>query len=315
LHSYPSQALQDYLRPLLDFAIAVLHSKQGEWSQFPIYLKATAGMRTLDTPNRARVINAVRNIFLNQTYSPFYFIPEQARVISGEEEAIYGWTAVNFALGTLLEASEGSGTVVNPKLTYGALDLGGASTQISFYEANEDIMSNLFKLQIGQGKHWNVYAHSFLYFGINEAWNRFGARLVLGGAKNEYKSSVYNPCLPGGSSVEFSSSIHFDKQGVESWQTNDNVVDMSTSYTATLRNDNAFGDFEKCSELVRTLLAKDQNSWCNFAHHGDCSVSHVYQPRLPLQQDNFGEFFAFTNFYRVWVRVYNLLMDYRFLEG
>jgi hypothetical protein len=130
--------------------------------------------------------------------------------------------------------------------------------------------------------------------------------LVLSGAKNEYKSSVYNPCLPGGSSVEFTSAIHFDKQGVESWETLDYNVDLSKSYTATLKNDNSVGDFEKCSEIVKNLLAKDQNSWCNFAHHGDCSVSHVYQPRLPLQQDNFGEFFAFTNFYKVWVSSFNL---------
>jgi len=294
-------ALQEYLRPMVEFAQAALHTKSEEWSQFPIYLKATAGMRTLDPPNRARVINAVRDIFSNNTYCPFYFVNEQARVISGEEEAIYGWTAVNFALGTLLEESQGSGTVINPKMTYGALDMGGASTQISFYQSNEDIMSNLFKMQIGQGKHWNIYAHSFLYFGVNEAWNRMGARLTLGGGKNEYKSSVFNPCLPGGSSVQFTSSIHFNKDGVESWLTATNYEDPSKSYTSTLKNDNKSGDFDKCSVVVADLLDKKDNNWCLFAHHGDCSFSHVYQPRLPSQQSNFGEFLGFSNFYHVWV--------------
>jgi hypothetical protein len=43
-------------------------------------------------------------------------------------------------LKVLLPASEGTGTVIDPTLTYGALDLGGASTQIAFFEPNEDIM-------------------------------------------------------------------------------------------------------------------------------------------------------------------------------
>lgn len=34
-------------------------------------------------------------------------------------------------------------------------------------------MANLFKLQIGPQKHWNVYAHSFLYFGVVSAYNPY----------------------------------------------------------------------------------------------------------------------------------------------
>lgn len=81
-------------------------------------------------------------------------------------------------MGNLVENSLGSGAVTNPpNKTYGALDLGGASTQISFYEPNEDVIANLFKLQLGGAKHWNVYAHSFLYFGVNLARERLGARI------------------------------------------------------------------------------------------------------------------------------------------
>eukprot|EP00979_Chaetoceros_neogracilis_P016255 scaffold7486_cov113-Chaetoceros_neogracile.AAC.1 len=83
------------------------------------------------------------------------FHKSYARVISGEEEAIYGWAGANFVLGSLLKSSEGAGVVIDPDLTYGTLEIGGASSQIAFYQSDEDIMSNLFKLQIGQGKHWN----------------------------------------------------------------------------------------------------------------------------------------------------------------
>ena len=127
----------------------------------------------------------------------------------------------------------GSGTVVSPHLTHGAIEMGGASTQISFYQHNEDIMSNLFKLQIGQGKHWNDYAHSFLYYGINEAWNRMGALLATNGGMSPVKSSVYNPCLTGGSKVDFQSNIYFTKDGMETWFGGGLV--SNTSYVCTYR--------------------------------------------------------------------------------
>jgi Golgi nucleoside diphosphatase len=140
--------LEEYLKPLIKFAKTILHEKEDEFKNFPIYLRATAGMRILESEERAKVINAVRKLFKNETYCPFYFEDEQARVLSGEEEAIYDWAGVNFLMGNLVEESKGSGTVLNPKKTYGALDLGGGSTQIAFYEPNEDIMADIFKVRL-----------------------------------------------------------------------------------------------------------------------------------------------------------------------
>lgn len=142
------QQLADYLEPLINFAKTILHEKESDFKRFPIFLRATAGMRILESSDRARIINGVRKLFSNETYCPFYFEDEQARVLSGEEEAIYDWAGVNFLMGELVEDSKGSGTVLNPKKSYGALDLGGGSTQIAFYEPNEDIMANLFKVRL-----------------------------------------------------------------------------------------------------------------------------------------------------------------------
>lgn len=160
------QELINYLGPLLNFARTVLDGKQSDWYRYPIYLKATGGLRTLPTPDRIRLINAVRDLFQNKTFNPFEFSDvERARVISGEEEAMYGWAAVNFAIGTLVKDSEGKGEVLNPHRTWGMLEMGGASTQIAWFQNNGDIMADLMKLQIGGARHWNIYAHSFLYFG------------------------------------------------------------------------------------------------------------------------------------------------------
>ena len=85
----------------------ILQAKKDQFNTFPIYLKATAGMRVLDDKDRARVMNAIRNLFYDDDYCPFMFTFDQARVLSGEEEAIYGWTGVNFVLGSLIKYSEG----------------------------------------------------------------------------------------------------------------------------------------------------------------------------------------------------------------
>ena len=297
------KAVAEYLQPLIDFAKAILDEKRRSFPQFRIYLRATAGMRILEAEDRARIMGVVRKLFADDTYCPFYFEPEQARTLSGEEEAIYDWLGVNFlsSNGDMLAESEGSGTVTSPRQTYGALDLGGASTQISFYEQNEDIMANIFKLQIGQGKHWNVYTHSYLFYGINEATNRFEARLAHGkSASDRLVEGVYNPCLPGGSSRTIRTNIHEDENGMETWDYDPNSALQNGFYQAILKNEEKASNYERCNSLVRELLHMEQNAWCNFDHKGDCSFAGVYQPKLPAQSEQFGEFLAFSNYVRVW---------------
>lgn len=294
-------AVADYLEPLLDFAKTVLHAKEDSFGEFPIFLRATAGMRILNPTDRGRVIHAVRELFSNKTYCPFAFVEEQARVLSGEEEAVFDWAGVNFLMGDLVEESQGAGTVENPRLTIGALDLGGGSTQIGFYEPSEDIMSGLFKLQIGQAKHWNIYTHSFLYYGMNEATDRFQARLVAGKSSEErVVKGIHNPCLPGGTKMEIRTSIHVNENGVETREYNHSYVSGNGFFQAVLKNENERGDPDACLALTKDLLHLEENDWCNFAHAGDCSFAGVYQPELPTQHAHVGEFLAFSNYYHVW---------------
>ena len=305
-------AISNYLQPLLSFAKSVLHSKEESFGQYPIFLKATAGLRIVPNVQRQRVIATVRKLFANNTYCPFWDEAERVRVISGEEEAVYDWAGVNLLLGNLMSSSEGVGEAYGGAIrTYGALDMGGASTQISYYQPDGDVMSGLFKLQIGQGKHWNVYAHSHLMYGMNMAEARRKARLVRNAtAKERLQDGVYDPCLPGGGKqkIEFKSLIHFNgESGLETWDaTRDDLSVVASSgdglYHATLVNADKTGDWDKCKELARGLLNKETtNEWCHFSHRNSCSFAGVYQPDRPKASPADGlDFYAFSNYFHVW---------------
>ncbi len=227
-------------------------------------------------------------------YSHQFLQLVSARVISGEEEAIYGWAAVNFAKGVLLEQSTGSGEAVPPNKTYGMLEMGGASAQIAFYEPHGDVMANLFKLQIGAARHWNVYAHSFLYFGVNGAYERLNARLVANSSDvDDY--FVYNPCLPGASQYVSTSRVHFVNNTMVPVSDPDHpFVLQAPLLSSILRNDHVRGDSQACREMVYKLLRLEANTWCNFAHDWDCSFAGIYQPKLPDL-----DFIVTSNFYSI----------------
>jgi Golgi nucleoside diphosphatase len=81
------------LDPLIEFAKTELAAFADEWHSYPIFLKATAGMRELPLEARERIMTQVRQYLSSNTSCPFLFQHnEQARVIAGEEEAAYAWT-------------------------------------------------------------------------------------------------------------------------------------------------------------------------------------------------------------------------------
>ena len=69
--------------------------------------------------------------------------------------------------------------LARPEDTLGALDMGGASTQITFYSSQHETIPAEYKedLQL-YGKNFSVYTHSYLCYGINEAVRRYQAHLV-----------------------------------------------------------------------------------------------------------------------------------------
>ena len=97
----------------------------------PLYIKATAGLRLLRLEEADAVLEAVRRRL--RASCPFDF--RGAQIISGAEEATFGWLSINHMRAALEGAASSSSSVESPAAgqpRVGWLDLGGASAQIAF---------------------------------------------------------------------------------------------------------------------------------------------------------------------------------------
>ncbi|GAA6000515.1 hypothetical protein JCM10207_008047 [Rhodosporidiobolus poonsookiae] len=172
------QGVAEYLRPLIEHAASVIPADQ--LSQTPIYLLATAGMRLLPSQQQSDVLSAACSYL--RTY-PFQLpdCDDQVRIISGEEEGLYGWIAVNYLMdGFDKHEHTGAGEKFKHSSTYGFLDMGGASTQIAFEPSDteqvkhaDNLLEVKLRLLSGKDVRHPVFVTTWLGFGTNQARNRY----------------------------------------------------------------------------------------------------------------------------------------------
>lgn len=140
-------------------------------SKIPVFLFATAGLRIISDADRAVAVNELRSMF---KASGFMFADETwARMISGEEEAIFDWMAVQIL------KNGGSFPSSAKAQYYGALDMGGASTQIAFKPSVDPVAGSYSMTYGGTGVNLNIYLHSYLYAGANEWRERINNVVAL----------------------------------------------------------------------------------------------------------------------------------------
>ncbi|CBZ55630.1 Ectonucleoside triphosphate diphosphohydrolase 2,related [Neospora caninum Liverpool] len=137
------------------------------WGEIPLFVKATGGMRNLSQGTRDALMANLRTVLEDPSLNPFKFCPSWARVISGEEEGVYGWLSVNSVRGSLSD---------DPEKTVGALDMGGASMQITFSPLHTSVLEDFIGVHLGN-KSIRLYSHSFLGYGWSDALNRVSTML------------------------------------------------------------------------------------------------------------------------------------------
>eukprot|EP00753_Platysulcus_tardus_P008324 PLAT15899.1.p2 GENE.PLAT15899.1~~PLAT15899.1.p2 ORF type:complete len:490 (-),score=217.63 PLAT15899.1:37-1506(-) len=208
------QAIAASLKPLIDYAKTLVPKKQ--WASTPIFLRATAGMRLLNLSNpdgSAAVLAAVRKVFRD---SGFYTQDRHVSIMPGWQEGLYGWVTVNYLLGELRSGS--------PE-TIGAMDLGGASTELTF-EPHSEVKKDEHDITLF-GRTYRPYAHSYLYYGAAEYGTLILNDLAAAAPQNK---TIMNPCLP----------IGFSQNGTTN--TSRTVLQLGS------------GDFLSCLSYARAVL-------------------------------------------------------------
>ena len=84
-------AVSAHFTPLINFARNNLAGLEHTFAKIPIWFKATGGARELTPEAREELLEMIRDMMSDDEFCPFYFQPEMARVISGEEEAVFSW--------------------------------------------------------------------------------------------------------------------------------------------------------------------------------------------------------------------------------
>ncbi|KAM9310201.1 ectonucleoside triphosphate diphosphohydrolase 3 [Pholidichthys leucotaenia] len=237
-----------------------------------LFLGATAGMRLLHEKDE-ETSNAILED-LRSYLGSLPFMLQNASIISGQEEGVYGWITVNYLMGNLIEKNlvnkyihpEGSKTV-------GSMDLGGASTQIAFAVQDDLKGPNYLHIKL-YGYPYNVYTHSFLCYGKNEAEKRVLDKVVQRATDPTY---IVNPCYPKDFNITLKASAIYDSE-----------------CTKKPRSYNPDQDFffigeansEGCGEIVKSIF---DFKTCSFS--SQCSFNGVEQPPVV------GDFMAYAGFF------------------
>ncbi|XP_054614209.1 ectonucleoside triphosphate diphosphohydrolase 1 isoform X1 [Dunckerocampus dactyliophorus] len=229
-------------------------------AETPLYLGATAGMRLLEKANSSASEEVFKSV--SETLQKFPFSYQGARILSGQEEGAFGWVTVNYLDDRLKQGLK----------TTGALDLGGASTQISFvskiFHSSESPGNSVtFRLY---GNDYNLYTHSFLCYGKDQA-----LRMALAHQTQASPQAVSDPCFHPGYSETKEYSTLYDSPCVS---------DRKPQEAPLTFQHRGIGKFQQCQEIVRNLFDSSQ---CQYSQ---CSFNGVYQPTL---QGMFGAFSAY----------------------
>lgn len=267
-----TSGLSAYFDKLLSQAMPKIQGHGGVLENIPIYLKATAGCRDLYQDQRDSLFGAIRKILRE---SPFIFGDDYwARTISGEEEGSMGWLSVNTIKGTFRQALTNS---------WGAVDMGGASTQITFAPKDVSLIQNLYPLRLSNTR-MNLYTHSYLQFGYVDSHFRVvkSLREKGGDGAGSQENPIRHPCFPKGATFLFEMREPFVVQRGTVWITGVGDVEWCKAVAGDLLDD---GD--ECFVPAQSrLFAVDSRK-------GACGIGSTYQPNV--RNSKFIALSEFTN--------------------
>ncbi|XP_022633181.1 probable apyrase 7 isoform X4 [Vigna radiata var. radiata] len=186
LHNFVNDSLgvRQALEPLIVWAEQVVPREMR--GSTPAFVLATAGLRGLALEDADRVLGDIEAVVKGHS---FMMSKSWIRVLSGKEEAYYGWVALNYKMGTFDDNYPKSPTL-------GLVDIGGSSLQIvaEIDLAVDDV--HVMKSRLGSTEH-RIMAYSLPAFGLNEAFDRTVLRLRNNQSEERTASisDLRHPCL------------------------------------------------------------------------------------------------------------------------
>ncbi|XP_036892655.1 ectonucleoside triphosphate diphosphohydrolase 8 isoform X1 [Sturnira hondurensis] len=272
ISSYASDPAQagESLEGCLQEALAVIPAAQHQ--QTPMFLGATAGMRLLSQKNSSQAADIFAAVARALGQAPLDFWG--AELLPGQDEGAFGWITVNYILGLLVKCTLPGEWIRPPEGTLvGALDMGGASTQITFVPGGpiQDKSSQAtFRLY---GFEHSIYTHSYLCFGRDAMLSRLLAQLV----QSRPSRLVRHPCYHSGYQDTLSLAHLLESPCVQATALPHLPQNLTVEGT---------GNPRACVSAIRDLF-----DFSSCEGRGDCAFSGVYQP--PVR----GQFYAFSSFY------------------
>ncbi|UJR14904.1 hypothetical protein I4U23_001888 [Adineta vaga] len=222
-----------------------------------IFLGATAGLRLFEMKNATytnALLNGTRTYF--SSLDLLFKAPEQqVRIISGAEEGLSGWISTNILLEELF---------INniPSQTYGVTDMGGASTQLSFYSPNATY--DRFNMSLFDTE-YDIYSHSYLCNGAEQFRYVYLGQIINKAGGSEI---IYDPCLQNGFEQNFTYNDIFALPCVRN-RSAPLPQFNETSYFTFIGT----GNYNEC---VVNIQQRFNTSECTFT---TCSFDNVYQPK------------------------------------
>uniref|UniRef100_A0A7C9APC4 Apyrase n=1 Tax=Opuntia streptacantha TaxID=393608 RepID=A0A7C9APC4_OPUST len=291
-----STGLKSAIKPLLRWAEKQIPKSSHKTTS--LFLYATGGVRRLPAPDSEWLLNHVWSVLKS---SPFVCQREWVKTISGMEEAYYGWIALNYEIKVL-----GS---IPKKATFGALDLGGSSLQVTF-ESKEPVhdKTNL-NLSIGPVSH-HLSAYSLSGYGLNDAFDKSVVHLLKGMPKVSKEDlahgnlEIRHPCLHSGYKSQYTCSQcasinevaetpHYGKKGVKKGGKPGVPVWLVGS-----------PNWAECRALAK--IAVNLSEWSDLSPGIDCDVHPcALSEDLPHP---YGHFYAMSGFFVVY-RFFNLTSE------
>ncbi|KAL3761173.1 hypothetical protein ACHAWU_000268 [Discostella pseudostelligera] len=254
----------------------------------PIYLGATAGMRLIDSTSSHEAAATMAKLRRVLHQSGFLFRDTWARTITGEEEGAYAWLVANYL--------KHNGNFPMPTSSaYGALDLGGASTQISFLvskdrttlatessttstmSSSDHLQQQQFPLRIDHLE-YPIFTQSLLCYGVDQARILYDSKFA--------SDKLPNPCYPSGYQDELS------------------LISGSSNWEKCLRTVAKLFDHipnnSHCGHGKQMRLGGGGSDGYSDGADGSTSSSHsiIALPQLPIE--NHQKFIAMSTFVYTW---------------